>query len=121
MFSDKEINNLKLMTSKKIKLSLYAVFIFSATTLFISGSTNFIRANNFANMINLNLVDVFFTFLKGFEISKNYSGPYCIALQRLLSGLIQILIAIFCIFLIPLLKSMTKRNVNIIELIEQKD
>lgn len=70
MFSEKEIKNLKLMSSKRFRLLSYFVVIFVGITSFGTGISNLICSNNIAHMIDLNAFDVFVSFLRGFDISK---------------------------------------------------
>jgi len=117
MFSKKEIRNLRLMSSKRIKIVVYIILIFTGVISLGSGISNFIRSEHFANMIDLNSFDIFLSFLQGFEISKSYSGPFCVALQRLLSGSFQIVLSILSFLLIPFIAAIVKRNLKILKLI----
>ncbi len=117
MFSEKEMKHLKVMTSRKFTLALYVIIIFTGATLLLSGGTNIVRANHFAQMINLSSFDILVIFLKGFDVSENYSGYFCVAFQMLLAGMIQIVLAAFCFSLIPLLRTNIRKNIRVIELV----
>lgn len=121
MFSEKEIMNLKRLSSKRTKIITYAVLIFCLIALIGACFSNFISSHNFAQQINLSIYDIFKGWINGFNVSMSYSGIYCVAFEKFISALFDLYLTAFIFLLILTCRAIIKRNHKILQLIETKN
>ena len=117
MFSEKEIMNLKKLSSKKFKFITYAVLIFCLIASSGACITNLISSHNFAQLIDMSIYDIFSGWIDGFNVSMSYSGIYCVAYEKFISALFDLYITVFIFLLIPTCRAIIKRNQKILQLI----
>jgi hypothetical protein len=71
-------------------------------------------------MEGLTISDVFLKWTEGISLSKQYSGTFLIAIQRLQTALTQIVLAFLCGLVLWSKESAAKRNARILKFIEEK-
>jgi len=120
MFTEKEIENIKKVSSPKLKYLIYAVLLFSALLSVVSSVNNFILSQKYAYSINKEMGEIFNGFIEGYSPSNTYEGAYCAAIERLVISLTDLFTAglMFCLLLFA--RAIFKRNLKIINLIEAK-
>jgi len=120
MFTEKEIENIKKVSSPKVKYLIYAVLFFSAVLSLVGSVNDYILSHKYAHLINKDMIDIFNGFIEGYSPSKTYDGAYCAAIERLVISITGFLTAILMLGLMLFVRAILKRNLKIINLIESK-
>ena len=120
MFTNKEIENLRRLSSSRIRFLINSILVLTALASLGAGISNLMRSDHYAQIVNMSVCDVFFEWIHGFNVTESYSGPYCIALYRLLIALLQFGLIVFNLALILMYRIILKRNVKILELLDTK-
>jgi hypothetical protein len=120
MFTNKEIENLRRLSSSRIRFLINSILVLTALASLGAGISNLMRSDHYAQIVNMSVCDVFFEWIHGFNVAESYSGPYCIALYRLLIALLQFGLIVFNLALILMYRIILKRNVKILELLDTK-
>ena len=118
MFTEKEIMNLKKLSSIKSKFFTYAVLIFCLIASSWASVSNLVSSHNLAQLNNAGIHDILSRWIDGFNVSESYSGVYCAAYEKLLSAFCDIYITVFFLFLIFICRAIFRRNQKIINLYE---
>lgn len=119
--TEQDIKALKQGTSKRFRVITLIVMPLTIIILLCVGILNFLLCYRFATMAGLSVSQVFEKWIEGIDLSQQYSGVLIMALQRLQTGLTQIILAIFFVFLLWAQQSITKRNARILKFIEEKN
>lgn len=120
MFTEKEIKNMKIISSSKFKYFCYILLFFSAVVSLVGSVHAFILSKKCAQLIHKNMSEIFNGLGQGFSISKTYDGAYCAAIERLGISIKGFFITIIILALMLSFRAMLKRNLKIINLIESK-
>ena len=120
MFTAKEIENLRRLSSSRVRLLINSILVLTALASLGAGISNVMQSDHYAQIVNMSVYDVFFEWIRGFNVTGSYSGPYCIALYRLLIALLQFGLIVFNLALILMYRIILKRNVKILELLDDQ-
>ena len=121
MFTNKEIKNLRKLSSRRIRFLINSILIFTALASLGACISNIMRSDYYAQIVNTNGYEIFVEWIRGFKLTESYSGAYCIALHKLLIALLQFGLTVFNLALILMYRIIVKKNVKILKLLDTKD
>ena len=120
MFTEKEIKNMKFISSSKwMYFGYFCLFFGAVASLFLSVQY-FILSQKYAHLINKNMSEIFNGLLEGFSPRKTYDGAYCAAIYILIISVKHFFTAIIALLTILFIRIRAKLSLKIINLIESK-
>jgi hypothetical protein len=117
MFTEKEIKNMKLISSSKW---IYFCLFFGALAFLFVSVYYYILSQNYAHLINKSMNEIFNALFEGFSPHKTYDGAYCAAIYNLITSIEKFFMALFFIFMSLILKQKINMYSKIVKLIENE-